>query len=287
MTRLKHRDAEEYTDALGQVVAGAVRLTDLAQDLGVPQALGMTLEEWTQRRLAGAVRLSINERKQVVEANPDKSSRELGKALGVDHATVLNDRKTLAGETSPAEPDEPAQQAESKDAVGEDSPAEPEPAPEPAPESAKRTRGQLANASQDTDEWETPQDFFNVLHAEFGFDLDVCAFPWSAKCERYFAPEDDGLAQDWSGVCWMNPPYGEAIVKWVAKAHESAQNGATVVCLVPARTDTGWWWDYCRKHEIRFLRGRLKFGGSATSAPFPSAVVVMGRRKCVVWWEWR
>jgi len=72
----------------------------------------------------------------------------------------------------------------------------------------------------------------------------------------------------------MNPPYGREIGKWVKKAYESAQSGATVVCLVPARTDTAWWHDYCAKGEIRFVRGRLKFGGSKNSAPFPSAVVI-------------
>lgn len=139
--------------------------------------------------------------------------------------------------------------------------------------------------SSATDEWATPQDFFDTVHAEFGFTLDVCALPSSAKCADYFTPDDDGLAQDWTGVCWMNPPYGNEIVDWVRKAHESAQAGATVVCLVPARVDTGWWWDYCRYGEIRFLRGRLRFGAAETGAPFPSALVVFGREPRVVWWE--
>lgn len=149
------------------------------------------------------------------------------------------------------------------------------------------TRGQLANQSGGTDAWATPQDFFDVLDAEFGFELDVCALDSSAKCERYFTPEDDGLAQDWRGTVWMNPPYGSEIVDWVRKAHESSTTGATVVCLVPARVDTNWWWDHCRAGEIRFLRGRLAFGESTTSAPFPSAVVIFGREPRVVWWEWR
>jgi hypothetical protein len=83
----------------------------------------------------------------------------------------------------------------------------------------------------------------------------------------------------------MNPPYGDEISRWIAKAHEAADGGATVVCLIPARVDTGWWWDHCRHGEIRFLRGRLKFGTSQNSAPFPSAVVVFGRPAGVVWWE--
>lgn len=129
-------------------------------------------------------------------------------------------------------------------------------------------------ASSATDLWATPQDFFDVLHAEFGFDLDVCATDENAKCARYFTAETDGLAQEWSGTCWMNPPYGRVIGDWMRKAWESSLSGATVVCLVPSRTDTRWWHDYAMRGEIRYVRGRLKFGGSKNSAPFPCAVVI-------------
>lgn len=128
--------------------------------------------------------------------------------------------------------------------------------------------------SSATDLWETPQDFFDKLDSEFGFTLDVCATPENAKCARYFTKEQDGLAQVWDGVCWMNPPYGREVGLWMAKAFRSAQQGATVVCLVPARTDTAWWHNYAAKGDIRFVRGRLKFGGHRNSAPFPSAVVI-------------
>ena len=128
--------------------------------------------------------------------------------------------------------------------------------------------------SSKTDVWATPPETFAALDREFGFTLDVCALPENAKCERYFTPADDGLSRPWEGVCWMNPPYGQTIARWMAKAVESAAAGATVVCLVPARTDTAWWHDYAVKGEIRFLRGRLKFGGAQHSAPFPSAVVI-------------
>ena len=128
--------------------------------------------------------------------------------------------------------------------------------------------------SSATDLWATPQAFFDSVSAEFPFEIDVCALPENAKCSRYFTPEQDGLVQTWRGVCWMNPPYGREIGKWVKKAFESAQEGATVVCLLPARTDTAWWHDYVQQGEVRFLRGRLKFGGQKNSAPFPSALVV-------------
>lgn len=128
--------------------------------------------------------------------------------------------------------------------------------------------------SSATDLWATPQAFFDDCNARFGFELDVCANPENAKCAKFFSRADDGLAQNWTGVCWMNPPYGREIGKWMRKAYESSLGGATVVCLVPARTDTAWWHDYAVKGDVEFIRGRLKFGGSANSAPFPSALVI-------------
>lgn len=134
--------------------------------------------------------------------------------------------------------------------------------------------------SSATDQWPTPQWLFDALDAEFGFDLDVCASPEHAKCRRYYSPAVDGLQQTWEGVCWMNPPYGRGIGSWVRKAHESARNGATVCCLLPARTDTKWWHRHVmHATEIRFLKGRLRFGNAKAGAPFPSAIVVFGAPK--------
>ncbi len=125
-----------------------------------------------------------------------------------------------------------------------------------------------------TDMWETPQWLFDELNTEFHFTVDVCATAGNAKCDHYFTRSIDGLIQPWHGICWMNPPYGRAIGMWVKKASDSAADGATVVCLLPARTDTGWWHDYVMKSgECRFIRGRVRFSG-AGSAPFPSAVVI-------------
>ena len=130
--------------------------------------------------------------------------------------------------------------------------------------------------SSNTDLWYTPQDFYEKLNEEFNFELDVCSDGKNNKCDKYFTEEEDGLKQKWEGVCWMNPPYGRTIGKWMKKAYESSLEGATVVCLVPSRTDTKWWHDYAMNGEIRFVKGRLKFGGSTTSAPFPSALVIFG-----------
>ena len=135
-----------------------------------------------------------------------------------------------------------------------------------------------------TDEWPTPPRLFAALDAEFRFTLDVCASASNAKCARYYTRAEDGLRQDWTGACFMNPPYGVEIGKWAAKAQRESRR-SVVVCLLPARTDTGWWHDHVmRAAEVRFIRGRLSFGGvrqeerraasGAHNAPFPSVVAV-------------
>lgn len=129
--------------------------------------------------------------------------------------------------------------------------------------------------SSKSNDWETPAYFFDRLNQEFGFTLDPCCSHCNAKCEKHFTEQENGLLQDWSrDVVFMNPPYGREIIKWMKKAWEESQRGATVVCLVPSRTDTAWFQDYAMKGEVRFIRGRLKFGGHKNCAPFPSAVVV-------------
>jgi phage N-6-adenine-methyltransferase len=101
--------------------------------------------------------------------------------------------------------------------------------------------------SSKTDLWATPQEFFNKLDAEFDFTLDVCANAENAKCENFYTAEDDGLQQPWTGVVWCNPPYGRGISEWVERAYQASLNGATVVMLIPARTDTRW---FHRQAEI-------------------------------------
>src|SRR5262249_24642166 len=124
------------------------------------------------------------------------------------------------------------------------------------------------------DTWEIPPEIFATYDAEFHFTLDVCATAATAKCARFFSPAEDGLAQDWgTDVCWMNPPYGRKISAWLEKAYRRSLAGATVVCLIPARTDTRWWHTWVEPSaEIRFLKGRLRFSGATVNAPFPSAV---------------
>jgi phage N-6-adenine-methyltransferase len=132
--------------------------------------------------------------------------------------------------------------------------------------------------SSASDEWATPQELFDGLAWVYGgFTLDPCATAGNAKCKRFFTREDDGLSQPWTGKVFMNPPYGRQIGRWVRKAFEESRDGAFVVCLLPARTDTRWWQDYATRGHIYFLRGRLRFGNATNAAPFPSAIVTFGR----------
>jgi len=131
--------------------------------------------------------------------------------------------------------------------------------------------------SSKTDQWSTPQDFYDKLNNEFHFTLDPCADEYNHKCEKYYTEKDDGLKQDWNGErVFVNPPYGRAIKNWVQKSYEESRNdNTTVVMLIPARTDTKYFHKYIyHKAEIRFIEGRLKFGDSKNAAPFPSMVVV-------------
>jgi len=139
--------------------------------------------------------------------------------------------------------------------------------------------------SSDSTMWETPQELFNELNKEFWFEVDVCATQENTKCSMFYSKDQDGLTFDWHifKTCYCNPPYGKSISDWIQKASEESKKGCTVVCLLPARTDTKYFhryiWD---KHshrpkpgvEVRFLQGRLKFVGAKSSAPFPSMVVI-------------
>lgn len=126
--------------------------------------------------------------------------------------------------------------------------------------------------------WSTPQDFYDKLNEEFHFNLDPCALPENAKCDKFFTPESNGLLQNWGGnVTFCNPPYGRKLYEWVEKCYnESKKPNTTVVMLIPARTDTRYFHEfiYHKAKEIRFIRGRLKFGKLKNSAPFPSMVII-------------
>ena len=136
-------------------------------------------------------------------------------------------------------------------------------------------------------DWETPDSIFDPLNAEFGFVLDVAASEGNGKCLQFFTKEQDGLMQDWHGPCWMNPPFGEQ-GQWAEKAYRESLKGETVVCLLPARTNTRWWSNYCKDGEVRFIVGRPVFKGAKYGLPQPLAIVILGpaaRAGTVSYWE--
>lgn len=136
------------------------------------------------------------------------------------------------------------------------------------------TKGMM---SSNTDEWATPKEFYKQLNEKYHFTLDPCATHLNHKCNSYFTKETDGLKQDWGGYrVYCNPPYGREISKWVEKAYNENLKGTFIVMLLPARTDTKWFHDYIyKKHDIEFIKGRLKFNDGKNSAPFPSMIVIM------------
>ena len=126
----------------------------------------------------------------------------------------------------------------------------------------KLNKGLFTSARGD---WKTPKAVYQVLDAEFGFDYDPCPSK----------PTKDGLNTKWGKVNFVNPPYGKEIGKWIHKGYVEWVLGATVVFLIPSRTDTKWWHEYIMQaNEIRFIKGRLKFDDQKNSAPFPSAIVI-------------
>jgi phage N-6-adenine-methyltransferase len=132
-------------------------------------------------------------------------------------------------------------------------------------------------------DWGTPHELFDKLDNEFHFTLDVCASYWNTKVKKYFSENEDGLKKNWyKNICWMNPPYGKVLNDWMKKAYEESQKGATVVCLVPAATDTNWWHEYAMKGEIRYLRGRPRFltkEGTWQQTFSPSVIIILTSMK--------
>ena len=134
--------------------------------------------------------------------------------------------------------------------------------------------------SSKKEDWETPIELFNKLDQEFHFTLDPCADEYNHKCKRYYTIQDNGLSKSWKDeVVYCNPPYGRKIYDWIKKCYyENKKNNITVVLLIPSRTDTRYFHEFLYQKsniELRFIKGRLKFGNSKTGAPFPSLVAIM------------
>lgn len=140
---------------------------------------------------------------------------------------------------------------------------------------------QKAMVSSKSNEWATPQDLFDKLNAEFSFQLDVAATKENKKCDKFYSLEDSGLGHDWEDSNWMNPPYGGHTGDWIQKAYEQSLLGKTTVCLIVSSTDRSYWHEYIFPYasQIRYIRGRLHFNNSKSSAPFASAIIVFSPKK--------
>ncbi len=140
--------------------------------------------------------------------------------------------------------------------------------------------GKINNFKSEKIVYSTPIKLFNVINQEFNFGLDVCALPENAKCPKYFTPEQDGLTQDWKGVCWMNPPFNNALKKWVIKARdESIKHKSLICCLIPVRSNTIWWKNVCKDAEIRFIIGEVNFNDLERGLWLPMCLMIFGTDK--------
>ncbi len=131
--------------------------------------------------------------------------------------------------------------------------------------------------SSDSGEWGTPQEFYDRLDEIYHFTLDAAASRENAKCDQFYTKENNALELPWPGRVWCNPPYGRTIPQWVEKGYrESCEPYCqVVVMLLATRTDTRWWHEWVMRAEsIWLVKGRLRFIGAPSSAPFPSALAV-------------
>ena len=139
--------------------------------------------------------------------------------------------------------------------------------------------GDNSRFDSDNNEWETPDELFNSLNNEFKFTIDLAASEKNKKCPLFYSREQNALLQDWKGIGWLNPPFGEKgsnrLSKFVEKAYnDSKKHGSTIVMLIPARTNTNWWHDFCMKGEVRFIRGRPAFKGCKYGLMQPLSIVI-------------
>lgn len=210
--------------------------------------------------------LSIPEVIRTLRARRQLSQRELARISRVSHPTIGSLEKGGTGQLAPLE--------RVLNSLGAGAYV--------APRGQSRAFYTHAGNSSVGMAWETPKALLGLLDGVFGkWDLDPCSprknGPVNAKVR--FTAEDDGLSVPWNGSVYANPPYGRGLRDWIGKARREYElgNAKLVVLLIPARPDTSYWHDEIADHaEVIFLRGRLRFGESTQSAPFPSALILYG-----------
>lgn len=280
VVRISAGDAEEYTQALGQVVAGGWRQIALAERLGVPDALGFeSLRDWVEARIGGYIRLSIPERREAVAelAAEGMPGQEIAEVLGVDPATVSRDLHA-DDEIADASEEEPLP----AEALVDDSEVEPEIAD--ASEDTKSTRELLAQSDQN--DWRTPRKYLDAARAVLGgIDLDPATSieaNETVQATEFFTEDDDGLQQPWKGSVWLNPPYGgqaRLFIDRLIKEYEVGNVTAACALVNSHPTETKWFQELFR-YTICFIRGRIDFGGPSrpvsSTSTHGSAIVYLG-----------
>lgn len=283
---MKQEDAEEYTQALGQVVAGGWRQVALGERLGVPEALGLSTREWVEQRLGGYVRMAIPERKEAVAelAAEGMSQREIAGVLGVDPMTVNRDLKPSVENATPETHEGPEPQVDL---------ATPEPSVENATPEMPQVRNQAivelpvkphVGRNSGDNEWYTPAEFVQAARAVMnGIDLDPASSEVAnevIEAESFYTEADDGLVQPWAGRVWMNPPYAQpAVDRFCARlARTYASGEVTEACvLVNNATETAWFYTIAAQASAMcFPRGRIKFWhpDKELSAPLQGQAVI-------------
>jgi len=265
-------DAEEYTQALGQIFSGGWRQIALAFKLRVPESLGLERRDWVEKRLGGYIRLSISERREAVAelAGEGMSTREIGDVLGVDNATAWHDLETVENST---------------EAELEQTQLGPEDV-----ESSTPKRPHVANNSGEN-EWYTPPEYVEAARRLMGtIDVDPASSDKAneiIRAGKYYTVENDGLKQHWDGNVWLNPPYAQPLVDKFSKVLASKYKAGEIkqACvLVNNATDTEWLQRIMRLcTAMCFIKGRVKFldtNGEASGAPLQGQVIVyLGKNK--------